>query len=225
MNTYKQSFYFKLNKDWTKSDLVKICLKLEEKFGEGYEFEPEAISEGGILWKNYPGKTRKMYKTLRFRSGGVRFPFVNSSVMEEWKGNSEIVFKSGSRIGTFLKSFHNSPEWTDKDINTFKHVFSQDSKSKTKLCPECKVTQNLTEFYFISRHKGNAYLSKRCKPCHNRVDAARRNRPKKVLGFAALPLSKQTEIKADLLTMAKKEVAAKHSIKYSTLTYWQRKFI
>jgi hypothetical protein len=50
----------------------KVCglLKsLHETFGEGHKFEPESITEGGIVWRQWPGKRpddRESYKSMRF---------------------------------------------------------------------------------------------------------------------------------------------------------------
>jgi hypothetical protein len=49
-------------------NIATIIEVLTTLFGEGYEFRPEPISEGGIIMTNWPGKEEgRGFKTVRFK--------------------------------------------------------------------------------------------------------------------------------------------------------------
>lgn len=65
--TYAKGFYLTADKDITKSDMVKLCKNLNEAFESfGITFEPEPITEGGIVYK-FKDQPISAYKTIRMR--------------------------------------------------------------------------------------------------------------------------------------------------------------
>lgn len=146
----------KVTENLTHKDFIELCKLLTVEFGEGYEFIPEGISEGGILWKKWPGYETKHYKTMRVpvnRHAGdplekcgssktCRWPYIHErTVMVDWESDESIlVYKSKqNRIYTYLKAYHGAPAWTVDELNKFKKCFKQFGihcyriPSKTKL--------------------------------------------------------------------------------------------
>ena len=50
MRTYCPGFEMRMTRDVTFGDIRRMCASLNATYAEGHEFEPEAISEGGIQW-------------------------------------------------------------------------------------------------------------------------------------------------------------------------------
>jgi hypothetical protein len=105
----------------TKKDIVNICDQLTIEYqlnnlGEEY-FEPEAITEGGIVFKSYTMNSGK-YKTMRF-SMNNKWPTVD----KEWtvEDEDECVPKN-FRIDLFLKAFDLAPKWTNEEKKIFLRV-------------------------------------------------------------------------------------------------------
>jgi hypothetical protein len=118
MTTYCAGFNFKPLTSVTKSDLIHITDRLGDVFGKGWKFEPEAITEGGIIVKEWPGKTPSMYKSMRFRLGGIRkwsWPPVLDEHRMEWEHSNEIVWPALSNrprkdwCRTYIKAFDYAP--------------------------------------------------------------------------------------------------------------------
>lgn len=64
--------------------VMDMVNNLRMVFGPEYEFGPEAICEGGIEMKNWPGKTPGMYKSVRFGWHDYgRWPFVTEGRWDE----------------------------------------------------------------------------------------------------------------------------------------------
>lgn len=59
-------FEFKPLKLVTKADFYRLCMRLQEMFGKGWEFEPDTALEGGIKVTNWPGKIGEMKKLCAF---------------------------------------------------------------------------------------------------------------------------------------------------------------
>jgi hypothetical protein len=130
MKTYTTGFKLKPTRAVVKGDIVRLCELLQQSFGEGYNFEPEAILEGGIVWKDWPGKSGEMYKTMRF-SYNVSWPSVSDNVMEDWKNSEDVTNiinkpnNCGKYVRTFLKAFDDAPYWTRKELNMFANCIEQ----------------------------------------------------------------------------------------------------
>ena len=88
--TYTHWVTFETKKNITKNDFVIICKKLENRSND-VSFEPERITEGGILFKPTDNIG---YKTVRFcRSSYHRsWPLINDDYLSEWTGSNDVLF-------------------------------------------------------------------------------------------------------------------------------------
>lgn len=119
--TYTSGYSLKATKDITTHDISNLCINLEKAFGNGYKFEPEPITEGGIVFKNWPGKTDNMYKTMRicFYYHG-KWPWINNDQITTWMNNPSIkLLSKGTEIQTFLKSSNGAPQWNIDELKIF----------------------------------------------------------------------------------------------------------
>ncbi len=123
-STYTNGFDIISARPITKSDFIAMCELLVEQYGDGFEFRPEGISEGGIVFHNYPNKG-DTYKTMRIQFwNGVSWPWIHSNVMEEWKNSDDVVLDQGIKLGTFLKSFRGAAPWTLRELHIFAQCFA-----------------------------------------------------------------------------------------------------
>lgn len=140
--TYTHGFDLKSQKDITTNDFARLCYSLNKKFGVGYEFRPEPISEGGIIMKNFPNKKDKMYKTMRIyinRNHSDDYPIIEDDTLEKWEKEEGVkLISSNRRIGTFLKAFHGAPSWTLDELRLFKECFEEIGLIKTGRFPTKK---------------------------------------------------------------------------------------
>ena len=121
ITTYTSGFNYKISQNITKNDIMILCDNLSKEFGEGYDFEPEGITEGGIKMTNWPNKQEEMYKSLRL-CYNRNWPYIKD--IKNWKENNDIVFiKNNEKYNTFLKAFDNSPKWTRKELKNFQKCF------------------------------------------------------------------------------------------------------
>lgn len=138
---YGVIFYSYIKPNITKHDIYIICLMLNEKFGEGYDFFPEPICEGGILMKNFPDKKKNQLKTMRIcgrdeEDNSGKWPIIRENLnINEWKDNYEKIYfydpifkKKNKKIKfvlhTVLKAFHGAPVWTKKELLMICDVFN-----------------------------------------------------------------------------------------------------
>jgi hypothetical protein len=90
-----------------------------------YEFKPEPISEGGIVFSNFPGYGDGKYKSMRiFISQYGEYGIIGDDVMDKWKNNNKILCDKGETIDTFLKSFDGAPLWTIEELTIFEKCFN-----------------------------------------------------------------------------------------------------
>lgn len=125
MDTYTSGYTIKSTRSISKLDIINICTQLNNQFGPGYEFVPEAITEGGILWKHFPEKSEKMYKTMRL---GMYYDWAKVDPcdnVEYWIKNPGDLCKSDIKFTTFLKSFFNAPSWTITELKIFEKCLSE----------------------------------------------------------------------------------------------------
>ena len=136
MTTYCDGFNFKPITSVTKSDLIHLTVCLGEVFGEGWKFEPEAITEGGIVVEDWPGKTPLMYKSMRFHYGVSarskwRWPSVPDEHRLEWEHSNEVVWHALSKhprkdwCNTWIKAFHYAPPWTVGELRKVAGVLAE----------------------------------------------------------------------------------------------------
>jgi hypothetical protein len=117
-----------------------MCELLEKEynkaFGGEYSFRPEPISDGGIVFKSWPGKNPEQYKTLRLHTHG--FPWITEETFQEWKTcdeAKELLFLDTynyQRIGrkpppqqTTLKAFRGAPKWKVEELHIWTRCFEE----------------------------------------------------------------------------------------------------
>ncbi len=130
MRTYTSGLSFKAVKIITKDDIIILCNLLNEckEYSDLFTFEPEPITEGGIIYKFKnetdikDGKYDK-YKTVRLCIGN--WPWINNNVMNEWKGNNDTIINKDQIINTFLKSFYGAPVFTIDELKIWEECFKQ----------------------------------------------------------------------------------------------------
>ena len=129
ITTYSYGHIYKVKRNITNKDLLLLCNLLNNEFNTFYKstlykFEPECISEGGIIWAEYPNKIG--YKSIRL--------FLNSYPwITKIYDDPEIIIHNidnkncsyeGKKIQTFLKSFDNAPKWTVEELAIFNKCFT-----------------------------------------------------------------------------------------------------
>lgn len=107
----------------TTNTIVMMIDILTKRFGPGYSFEPEPITEGGIKMTNWPGKTETQFKTFRIQivQGTGNWPIIYPNQLDTWKHGDEVTIWSGDKIKghTCLKAFFGAPCWTTKELDHF----------------------------------------------------------------------------------------------------------
>ena len=90
-STYTRGGTLKVQRDITLNDIVIMCnlLSNHKAYANICKFEPEPITEGGIVYKfNETDTNNKWYKTVRFHyfpgESQYTWPWVNDDVMEDW---------------------------------------------------------------------------------------------------------------------------------------------
>jgi hypothetical protein len=121
--TYTHWVTFETKKNITKNDFVIICKKLENRSND-VSFEPERITEGGILFKPTDNIG---YKTVRFcRSSYHRsWPLINDDYLSEWTGSNDVLFKQNEEWPTILKSFYGAPPFTIEELKILVECFNE----------------------------------------------------------------------------------------------------
>ncbi len=79
--TYTNGFKFGYKGTITTKDIVNIINCLHDLFPDEYKFSPEPITEGGILFEEFLGKTQRMYKTFRFHITNGYWPIINTETL------------------------------------------------------------------------------------------------------------------------------------------------
>lgn len=122
--TYCPGPRFSVTEPITTRNIGTIIEVLTSVFGEGYEFQPEPISEGGIIMTKWPGK--EGFKTIRFNFGrqtNSKWPWVTDGA---FAGTTTIWDKVGLekyKGGTYLKAFYGAPVWTPEEVQHVVHAF------------------------------------------------------------------------------------------------------
>lgn len=130
-----------LTRDFTTTDAAALCDDLSRTFGPGYVFAPEAICEGGIEMRGWPGKMPGQYKTFRFgaSSNFGKWPWIVPGTLEQWRHSPPaVVFRhlerrdamsrtgrSTSILPLFLKAFHGAPCWTEEELRLVRGCFER----------------------------------------------------------------------------------------------------
>lgn len=131
MRTYTLGYRLKTERVITKNDIISMCnlLNARDEYLDLCEFKPEAISEGGIVFKFKDGCDANWYKSVRLcvSHGGSKgkWYFIKDNVMNEWSGNNDIIFSNGNKFDIFLKSFHGAPLFTLAELKIWEECFNQ----------------------------------------------------------------------------------------------------
>lgn len=127
-STYTPGYNLRTTQPLTKQKLVQLCHALAQAFNTYYQtdefsFEPEPITEGGIVFTNYKSvyKTMRIFPTKKFSLYG----WLPSNVMQAWQNDTEVLLEAQSEMGTYLKSFHGAPLWTHEDLKLFEQCFNE----------------------------------------------------------------------------------------------------
>jgi hypothetical protein len=146
--TYTGGFSIKTLNYVTKGNIVSLCTSLNEDplFKDICIFEPEPITEGGIIFRYINGGT-KWYKTMRFERAyltpiginQIDWPYVNKNVMEEWSNDNWVILDKDCQYGTFLKSSCGAPQFTIEELQTFEKHFNKFGIERCNEMPEEKM--------------------------------------------------------------------------------------
>ena len=117
--------------NFTNHDLLQLCQFLNRKFNDKYEtdeysFLPERITEGGIIWDQYPKK--EGYKTMRIFFNN--YPFVDELYKEETILIHDQCRKiptnsKNTALWTRYKAFQGAPLWTQEELILFNECFEE----------------------------------------------------------------------------------------------------
>jgi hypothetical protein len=152
MSTYTTGLTLKTTKIITKGDIISMCMSLnsKEEYSDLCEFEPEGITEGGIVYKFKDGGDDNRYKTVRLRvssgcSGG-KWYWINENVMSEWSESNDMVFDTNKKFTIFLKSFHGAPLFTLAEIKIWEACFNEIGIVKVGKYPSKKSLSSYESF-------------------------------------------------------------------------------
>lgn len=130
MRTYTYGLTLKTERIITKDDIITMCklLNSKDKYSNLCEFQPEAISEGGIVFK-FNNLDNKWYKSVRLCVGWYpskgNWYLINDNCLSEWSGNNDIIFDKNNEFTLFLKSFHGAPLFTIEELEIWEECFNQ----------------------------------------------------------------------------------------------------
>lgn len=145
--TYCEGPQFKSGFSITTKTIVDLVHALGKRFGKGYEFNLEPISEGGIQMISWPGKEyAHAYKTMRFHVDGGRWPWITEHSLNEWQNNTPVVIwklppaefkkKQEPVVGElFFKAFNGAPCWTFEEVALIVDAF----ESTGFKCPKSHI--------------------------------------------------------------------------------------
>ncbi len=147
--TYCYGFRMRMGRDVTFGDMRRTCRSLNAMFGPGHEFVPEAITEGGIEWISWPGKTAGMYKTLRLHCAEHDYPTLYEpggvDVADEHVAYLLAKEKSARRMRTVLKALEGEPVWTLKELRVFAVALEREAGLRAIGCTFPRAADMCTE--------------------------------------------------------------------------------
>jgi hypothetical protein len=131
MTTYTNGLTLKTERIITKNDIITMCnlLNSNNEYSNLCEFQPEGITEGGILFKFKDNFDSNWYKSVRLCvnsrcTRGIWY-WINENVITEWSGNNDIIFNNNIKFTIFLKSFHGAPLFTLDELKIWEDCFKQ----------------------------------------------------------------------------------------------------
>jgi len=131
-STYTHGPTFLPTRNITGQMLIDACAELGKLFNakyatNKYEFSPEEITDGGIQWISWPGKTDQMYKTIRIYFSD--YPMVHEFISDPTiviDRRSDLPYalydgdtKRSAWLGTFFNAFRGAPAWNSDDFEIF----------------------------------------------------------------------------------------------------------
>ena len=128
MRTYTRGLTLKTERIITKDDIITMCklLNNNDEYSNLCEFQPEGITEGGILFKFKDNLDNKWYKSVRLCVGNEgKWYWITPNVMSEWLGNNDIIFNKNNKFTLFLKSFYGAPLFTLDELKIWEKCFNQ----------------------------------------------------------------------------------------------------
>jgi hypothetical protein len=106
------------SRDFTKNDFCNLCSMLKSVFDNKYEFEPQAISEGGIVFANLEADQFKSMKLYGITHSGTYGWIKKGETILEWKDNNEVLCVKDYVLTGNIRAF-NYLKWTREEINLF----------------------------------------------------------------------------------------------------------
>ena len=131
MRTYTIGLTLKTERIITKDDIITMCqlLNSKDEYSNLCEFQPEGITEGGILFKFKDHLPDTWYKSVRLcvRTGCSKgeWYWINDNVLSEWSKNNDIIFNKNNKFTLFLKSFNGAPLFTLDELKIWEECFNQ----------------------------------------------------------------------------------------------------
>ena len=151
MTTYARGITLKTERIITKDDIITMCKLLNSKY-EYYdlcEFQPEGITEGGILFKFKDNLDNKWYKSVRLSISSAnkgKWYCVDDNYLPEWSGNNDIIFDKNKKFTLFLKSFNGAPLFTLEELKLWEECFNQIGIVKVGKYPTKKKSNKKFKF-------------------------------------------------------------------------------
>ena len=130
MRTYTCGLTLKTERIITKDDIITMCKLLNSKdaYSNLCEFQPERISEGGIIFR-FNNLNNKWYKSVRLCVGRNeskgKWYLIDDNCLSEWSGNNDIIFDKNNIFTLFLKSFDGAPLFTIEELEIWEECFNQ----------------------------------------------------------------------------------------------------
>ena len=152
MNTYTTGLTLKTTRVIAKSDIITMCKSLnnKEEYSNLCEFEPEGITEGGIVYKFKDGSDNNWYKTVRlcvsYGCSGGKWYWINENVTSEWSENNDMIFDTNKKFTIFLKSFHGAPLFTLAELKIWETCFNEIGIVKVGKYPSKKSLSSYESF-------------------------------------------------------------------------------
>lgn len=131
MRTYTSGLTFKTERIITKADIITVCNLLNNRaeYSNICEFQPEGITEGGILFKFKDSTQPEWYKSVRLCVNSVNtkgtWDWITDNYLSEWTGSNDIIFRKNCKFYTFLKSFYGAPLFTIEELKIWEDCFRQ----------------------------------------------------------------------------------------------------
>jgi hypothetical protein len=131
IGTYTSGLTLKTKNIITKNDIISLCklLNSKDEYSNLCEFEPEPITEGGIIYKFKDKLHNEFYKSVRLcvNHGDSKgyWPYLKDNYLSEWNGNNDIIFPKNNKFTLVLKSFNRAPLFTLEELEIWEECFNK----------------------------------------------------------------------------------------------------